>query len=239
MNKGFYEEIQTEIKALMDNKNYDEAQRLILNELNMPYVPASFEKEMQIYLNEIKAVKKENTKILSAEDIIEGLNGNEAMQLQAINALNQANCRQFIDEIQDYFNSKPHLNLQALLIDTLIDQQLMDEFTVFKDDVEITFIPRYVEKPSDTDGFTEAEKCFESWFGSDNPSFVELCRQYLIQETFLMLPLAYEQDEGLLLALSIAEAVSESLDDGATFACLKKKMDLPYQMKLPLKSNNN
>lgn len=238
MNKSFYTETQMEIQALMEQKKYDEAKQKILNELSMPYIPAFFEEELKSYLKEIKAEEKD-IKFLSAEDIIEGLSGNDAMQLQAINALNQMNCRQFIDEIQHYFNSKPHPNLQALLIDTLIDQQLMDEFTVFQNDVEITFMPRYVEKPSDTDGFIEAEKCFESWFGNDDPSFVELCRQYLIQETFLMLPLAYEEDEGLLLAISIVEAVSASLDDGASFASLKAKLDLPYKMKLPLKSNNN
>lgn len=238
MNKSFYTETQMEIQALMEQKKYDEAKQKILNELSMPYIPAFFEEELKSYLKEIKAEEKD-IKFLSAEDIIEGLSGNDAMQLQAINALNQMNCRQFIDEIQRYFDSKPHPNLQALLIDTLIDQQLMDEFTVFQNDVEITFMPRYVEKPSDTDGFIEADKCFESWFGNDDPSFVELCRQYLIQETFLMLPLAYEEDEGLLLAISIVEAVSASLDDGASFASLKAKLDLPYKMKLPLKSNNN
>lgn len=239
MNKSFYDEIEMEIQALMDKKDYDEAKRIIDNELKMPYVPASFEERMKAYLNEIKALKKDSPKILSAEDIINGLKGNDAMQLQAITALNQVNCRQFTEEIQSYFDTKPHPNLQALLIDTLIDQQLMDEFTVKKEDVEITFMPRYVEKPADTDGFVEAEKCFENWFGNDDPSFVELCRQYLIQETFLMLPLAYEEDEGLLLAISIVEAVSASLDDGASFNALKAKNDLPLAMKLPLKSNNN
>ena len=125
------------------------------------------------------------------------------------------------------------------MIETLIDQQISNEFRILYEGQEIVFIPRYAEKPQDTEGFVEAKRLLSKWFESSNPSFMKLCEQLLIQECFLMLPMAYDFMEAESLALSIVESVSNLLDEGETMNELMKDLGIQDFMKFPLKSNNN
>ncbi len=240
MQDNVYDEILEEIKNCMQKQDFEKALRLVLNELEMPYIPCEFETHLLQMKTELEQRTKDHPSgRLSEEAILDGLNGTLLEQLQAVEALHHCRCEEFSQEIQAYFNRHPHPNLQALLIETLIDQRIMTDFTIEHEGMQITFIPRYVEKPQDTDGFVEAEACLAHWFESEDPSFLALCRQLLAQETFLMLPLAYEAEEGKMLALSIAEEVSRSLDAGKTFEQLKKALNLTDLTLLPLRRNNN
>lgn len=240
MIESYYDEILDEIEMCCMRNENDRALRLIENELSMPYVPSDFEKRLKELKIEIKAeLNGAMEKLPGMEEVEAGLKGDAASQLKAVEALSQLNCRHYIDWIQDYFDTHPHPSIQALLIETLIDQQISDEFRILFEGQEIVFIPRYAEKPQDTEGFLEAKRLLDHWFESNDPSFLKLCEQVLIQECYLILPLAYDEMEAESLALSIVESVSFLLDEGTTFYELKKKLNIRDFVKFSLKSNNN
>lgn len=239
MENNYYTEIIASIETCLEEGQFSEADRLIQNELKMPYIPHEIEEKLKKLQIEVRANTVKRPTILTTDEIASGLKGELSLQLQAIEALHHHNCRDLLDEIQSYLNQHPHPNLQALLVDTLIDQQITDEITIEHYGNEICFVPRYVEKAHETDGYMLAENYLKEWFESDNPSFLMLCMQLLMQETFLMLPMAYEADEALLLALAIVDAVSLSMDDGKTLERLKNHLNLQDCVMLELKSNNN
>lgn len=239
MENNYYDEILHEIEETLQKADFDKAHRLILNELEMPYIPIEIEKQLNTLLLEVRSHRTGKSGAMNLDEIEQGLKGDFKEQLKAIEALNHCNIRDFTEEIQAYLNTHPHPNFQALIVDTLIDQQLMQEFTMDHYGVEITFIPRYVEKAEDTDGFCTAAALLKQWFENEDPTFLQLCMQVLIQETFLMLPMAYEQDEGQMLALTIVNWVSQSMDEGNTFEKLKNHLKIKDCVMLELKSNNN
>ncbi len=226
METNYYEEILNKITEMINDNQLDQATRLIKNELDMPYIPADVEKLLHELEKDVRSKKTSSLKLLSQEDIEEYLMGDPSMQLQAVEALNHYHARPFMGAIQHFFDGNPHLNLQSLLIETLIDQMISDEVTVERDGQTITFIPRYAEKPAETDGYNSAFKYLCEWYENEDPSFLNLCHQCLIQQCYLILPQAYEEDDALHLALSIVKEVGSYFDDDSIFESLLEKTGL-------------
>ena len=44
---NWYEEIITEIRQLIEQKQYEQASALVTKELSMPYIPSDIEKQLQ------------------------------------------------------------------------------------------------------------------------------------------------------------------------------------------------
>ena len=240
MDNNYYEQILKEIDEKINAGKLKEANHLLQNELNMPYIPLDVESSLKERLVDVRAqCNSQPLRLLSSEEILSYLDQDLEMQLEAVQALNHYNCRPFLEQIQQYFDRKPHSNLQALLIDTLIDQEISEELTVHHCGQMITFIPRYVEKAEMTDGFVMAKQFLETWFESNNPSFLQLCIQVLIQEAFLMLPLSYEENEAEILAMSVVNFVSKSMDDGKIFKRLKHDLKIKDCFIFMLNVNNN
>ena len=66
--KQYYQLMQFRINALLDLKQYEEAKRKVLNELEMPYIPSDFE----IFCNEItkKCLCRKNVEIFLLRRLI-------------------------------------------------------------------------------------------------------------------------------------------------------------------------
>lgn len=217
---NYYEECLAQIKHLIEQEDYQHAEQLLNEELSMPYIPSSIEAQLLQLKRDVQAVQsKEKFHGLLPHEIEVGLiHENPVVQLRAVHTLSELNCRNYLDAIQAFFDSKPDHKIQALMIDILIEQQINEEFELEVDGMQMSFIPLYQERVDETDGFQQAKQYLESWFENDNPALLNMCMQMLIQECFLMLPMAYEKEEGLGLAFSIAEVVSNSLDFGESFA---------------------
>lgn len=212
---NYYDEILDKITELIGDKRLDEANALILAELNMPYVPVEFEtklKEFKITIKELKNDTKPHE--LDLEQIESYLYGDDEQQLIAVNQLNQANLRLYLDLVKAYLVSQPSQAAAALLIDSCIEQAI-DELLIYKkDDLEYEFTPRDLERPFDSGGFHVAIEYLSRWFENDDPSFFELCSQQLIHDTFHFLPLSYDESEGYDLALHVAKVVFGLMNRG-------------------------
>ncbi len=231
MEKNYYDECILKIQNCLSQNKLDEAEKMLNEELSMPYIPAYAEKQFLDLKKQLHGLqtKVNFSGILPQEIEASLLSDDPVVQLRAVHTLSGFSCRNYVDAIQAFFDTKPDQKIQALMIDILIEQQIFEEFEIEVDGMQMSFIPLYQERPDETDGFVSAKQLLETWFENDNPALLNMCMQMLIQECFLMLPLSYEEEEGLSLALSIAELVSKSLDDGASFA--KIALQLPDNVK--------
>ena len=112
---NWYEEIITEIRELIEKKEFEQASLLVRKELSMPYIPADIEKQLHALAKDIRYGTSENRNVQesSLDQLLIDLHGDASHQLSAVNVLCNRNLRQLIEEIQDYFNSDPFPQAQA------------------------------------------------------------------------------------------------------------------------------
>ena len=156
---NYYEEILKEIKECIENKEYEQARRLIENELSVPYVPRDVERQLQEFLNTVKEASFMPIS-LTDEDIEKYLFMDEVHQLMAVDGLNKRNLREYIDLCQKYLSSQGYINAKALLIDSLIRQGINHEFSYGED----SFNPKEIMRPEESAGFLSGLKAIQERF---------------------------------------------------------------------------
>lgn len=212
---NWYEEIITEIRELIEKKEFEQASLLVRKELSMPYIPADIEKQLHALAKDIRYGTSENRNVQesSLDQLLIDLHGDASHQLSAVNVLCNRNLRQLIEEIQGYFNSDPFPQAQALLINAIASQQITEEFTVIKDGLEYTFDGDCVTPVDECEGFLEARSFLQQWLGNKYPSVYELAMKVLVNAVYMNLPLTYEKEEGKDLAYECACQVADMLSD--------------------------
>lgn len=219
MEQNYYEECIAKISAFLQEGKLQEAESLLKEELSMPYIPAFAEKQFVELERQLHGLlsKPGFNGVLPSEIEESLLSEDPQRQLLAVHTLAQYSCRSYIEVIQAFFDLKPDPKIQALMIDILIEQQINEEFDIEHEGMQLTFIPLYQERPHETDGYLKSVELLNEWFENENPTLCAMCQQVLIQECFLMLPMAFDEEEALSLVLSIVEYVSNSLDDGLSY----------------------
>ncbi|MDD6467088.1 MAG: hypothetical protein PUF50_02790 [Erysipelotrichaceae bacterium] len=155
-------------------------------------------------------LKKETQKrlFLTEEEVDEYLQGDPEQQFLAVHFLKQFNLRDHLDQIQKYLmlDKRDPFSVSEL-VEACIEQQIMEELTMTREGMEITFIPHYLEMPKDQDGFQVAKAQLNRWFEQNEPDFAHMCQEVLLMEARLQLPLMWEEADGFLVALSVARYV--------------------------------
>ena len=204
----FEKEVLSKIELLFRAEKYVEALDTINAELRVPYV----EKEFKIILEQKKEQletilmlnQAETPKPLSDEEVQEYLFENKNYQEVAITFLSKSNIRHYLDLVQKYLLwDKKNKLVTSLLISICIEQQILNELKMIKDDLDVSFTPHYLEMPEDGDGVQLAIEYFERWFGNKEVSLVYMCTEVLKMESLLMLPFAIDPDESLFVSLAI------------------------------------
>ena len=174
---NYYDEIIEKISSLIDEKNYDLADRLISDELAVPYVPR--EVEEKLYRLKKRIMKDPVSRIISDEEIEEFLfQGDPQHQLIAVNELNDKNLRQYIGICERYLASEGYANAKALLADSLIRQEIDHLFHFRKGNDIILFRPSLFTVIEASEPFLSASgKLFEDYM--KEPSKLQLARQLL------------------------------------------------------------
>lgn len=229
---NYYDEILDEIKQLINNGQNDLAYSKILNELNMPYIPSDIEKKLQELYQEVKFVNRK-TKVFDDERIEEYLSHNDESTLLAIDRLAKLNVRNYLKSIKNFLINDPNKYAAGLLIDILIEQNINEEIEFHKDGVVYNFIPSYLTSCKDNKAYSIAYVHLAKWL-ENNPSYLKMADQLLIQQMFLALPLCIETDEAIELAYSILYKVCELMDDLDTFSIISKTFGLNYLKKFDI-----
>ena len=191
---NYYEEILNEIEENIDNGQFLEAERLIRNELSVSYIPRDVERKLNEYLSRIRRDSFEK-RSLSDEQIEDYLQKDEIHQLMAVDELNKKNLRNYVDTVQSYLSGDGYLNGKALLIDSLIRQEINCDF-IYNGEI---FNPSKIIVPEKSEGFLSALELIRERFMKD-PSMMAMAEQLLYKEALMALPETLNKEEGIAIA---------------------------------------
>ncbi|MDD6258611.1 MAG: DUF3196 domain-containing protein [Erysipelotrichaceae bacterium] len=211
---SYYDEILEEIQDLMDENKNEEAMQIVKKELSMPYIPSDVEPQLKKLKRELDyrcSLDRQRTEV-SSDALLEKLYGKEAEQLSAAAALSSRNLREFLPEIQNWLEDNPFPEAAALMIEAIAEQDIKDDFTLRTNDVEYDFYGDSVTPVAESEGFLEADKLLYDWLGMKHPDLYEMARTLLIHEVYMFLPLSYEKEEAVHLALDVCEQVCTLMD---------------------------
>ena len=129
MSQNFYKQTIEDIRKLIKEEKIETAKQIVDQELNMPYIPAKYEKTFlelqgQINFKLISDIGPNNNKTI--EWVIEKLFGNEKQQIMALENLNKYNLRTINDKLKERIQSwKPKDKFkQAYLFELLSEQEI-------------------------------------------------------------------------------------------------------------------
>lgn len=208
---NYYDEIINKIENLIDNQEYDEALRLVKNELDVAYIPKDIEEKLHEFLYNLQ-VHTYKTKTISDEDIEKFLNMDEAHQLLAVNELDHKNLRDYIALCQKYLNSSGFKNGKVLLIDSLIRQEINHEFTYDDSSLTYEFNPSNLKPIEQTDGYLKCLKMLEDHYMKE-PSFLIMAKQLLAKEALSILPLSIVEEESEYVFKKITDYIYNALNN--------------------------
>ena len=141
------------------------------------------------------------------KDSFRNLFMDEVHQLMAVDGLNKRNLREYIDLCQKYLSSQGYINAKALLIDSLIRQEINHEFSYGED----SFNPKEIMRPEESAGFLSGLKAIQERFMKD-PSMMRMAEQLLYKEVLLALPKALDHDEGIRVSDKIIEYILKAFE---------------------------
>lgn len=203
---NYYDELIENIDKYIKEKDYDQAKSLILNELNLAYVPRDIEDKLNNYLSTIKEATYA-LKSLTDEDISAYLKASYEKQLIACDELGKRNLRDYIDVCNNYLKSNGFKNAKALLIDSLIRQEINYAFEYVNDSSLLAFNPSKLKVIEETDGFINAKAKLEENYMKD-PSKVQMGLELLYKEALLSLPAEISEN--------VAEKIITYIDEAFT-----------------------
>ena len=203
---NYYEEILKEINDNIDEGHYEQAKRLIENELSVSYVPRDTEEKLKELLGRIRN-ETYSPKALSDEQIEEYLGKDEVHQLMAVQELDKKNLRDHIDLVQEYLKGNGFINGKVLLIDSMIRQEINYDFS-YRDE---TFNPSKIIKVEESAGFLSGLQAIRQRFMKD-PSMMHMAEQLLYKEVLLALPETLDHEDGLNAADKITEYILKAFE---------------------------
>lgn len=207
---NYYEEILQKIDELMDSKDYEQAKRIILNELDIAYVPRDFEEKLNDYLAKINT-KTFKVKQVSDEDIETFLFEDQSHQLIAVDELNKRNLRDFDELVDKYLKEGSFKNAKVLLIDSLIRQSIDKEYTFIDGDSSITFNPSKLVCPEECQAYKKGQEVLSDYYLKE-PSKLKMAMDLLFKEIMMSLPNNLDDKDGELIANKIIEFINKAFE---------------------------
>ena len=129
MSQNFYKQTIEDIKKLIKEDKIETAKKMVDKELNMPYVPAKYEKiflelQGQINFKLISDIGPNNNKTI--EWVMEKLFGNEKQQIMALENLSKYNLRTIKNKLKERIQSWKQKDKfkQAYLFELLSEQEI-------------------------------------------------------------------------------------------------------------------
>ena len=204
---NYYDEILEKIADLIDQKDFDEAKRLLLNELEMPYIPKDIETKLHELLEEVK-VSDNKREYITDEQLEEMLNGDAQHQLIAVNELDHRNLRDYIDLCEKYLKGNGYVNAKSLLIDSLTRQAIDYDFLYADGERNIIFNPKNLIPADETEFFKKTLYLLQEDLMKE-PSKLQMAQQLLYKEVLLALPEMIDEK----MSENYAEKIEKFIED--------------------------
>ena len=207
---NYYEELIEKIRKLIDEEKYEQADRLIINELEMPYIPKEIEGKLNHLYRELQYLNPVQ-KRMKDEEIERFLFSDNDHQLLAVSELDHRNLREYIPLCEKYLSSDCFRNARSLLIDSLIAQQIDHIFHCCTGDENISFNPSAMKRVSETFEYGYCLRQIKETFLKE-PSKAKLAEQLLYKEFLMALPLVIEEEECDSLTEKIVNFIDKAFD---------------------------
>lgn len=183
--KQYYQLMQFRINALLDLKQYEEAKRKVLNELEMPYIPLDFEIFLKNCLKEIDFYLNEDKFTLQVKDLQRLDQLDDAHLLIILPQLKNFNLYPYLDKIQTLFLRQDIQDMtKSLLLATLSDLKIDYEFAVFKNNVQYLIHPIELKDLREYPSFQYLQNLIQQKANefemSDYTNFKQLIETYLL-----------------------------------------------------------
>lgn len=203
---SYYEDVLKKAEDHIAEEDVQSAFHILEEELSMPYIPKPYEERLIELYNQCRAQLRERQTFrrFDETEIETLLEGSLDEQFLAIEQLKKSNIRNHIEEIRSYLLKKPQPVVRSCLIEAMIEQNISEELTTEIDGLEVTFVPCFVELPSESEGVEKAVANLREWFESDDPTFTMMCVESLLKEAYLRMPFSIEEEEAFDLAVDIA-----------------------------------
>lgn len=207
---NYYDELLDKINSLIQKEHYSEAEKLIEDELSVAYIPRDVEEKLHSFKQTVQQNVIFNNS-LNDDQIENYLFLDESHQLLAINELNKRNLRNYKDLCNRYLKSDGYKNAKVLLIDSLIRQEINDDFSYIDEEMILDFNPSLLLPVEKTDGFIRAISELQEIYLKE-PSMYQMAIDLLYKECLLSLPVLFNEEEGKQLALKISDFIRNAFD---------------------------
>lgn len=226
----YYDVVALYLTSLKELEEFEEAIDLLIEELSMPYIPYQYESLFNEAYDEILLAKQEanysietKNQIFSIEEIAVLLDKddcNEDLLYMAIDQLQQLNIRLIIPAVQRFLlDPQKHSFAKSLIIEILIEQQIDEEMSVYKNGMTYDFNPSYLPLVLEQTSYEGIYRLLERELEDNNPSLLSLCQEYLEFVLYSFFPKEIYEDEYASYAaaiqyyLSVLQSIDVSMND--------------------------
>lgn len=215
MAVNYYQTIVNHIEKLIKNKDFIRANRIIEEELSMPYVPQDVLMKLQ-QLNEVckfNLAEEKKSEILSPEEVYRFLKEGKGKAYKALETLSMANIRNYLQIIKDLLvDESVNRVLKSLLIEQLQIQQIGNIINFTNDNQVYSVIPAQIPSPLLQQNYSNISKKLELLIES-NPSFLQQCQMVLINVIYDRYPFLIKDEETDEITYSIIAYVYKAYQD--------------------------
>ena len=229
LSENYYDEILAEIRRFTGEENWEEAARLLEEELSMPYIPSGLLKELEQLNDTVRShlVKEKPSTLISPDELLEYLTRDTESAFAALETLRNGNIRRYCDPIQEYLLLEKGDNLlKALLLELCALQQVSVPLFVKRNGRMEEYIPSELKSVRKSEILPETVEVLKEFLENDNPSFLEQCLQVLVQYLYSIYP-----EKSALTARQMALAIIKYVfkaygdDEGFTDFCRRKEIE--------------
>ena len=229
MSENYYDEILAEIRKFTTEENWEEAARLLEQELSMPYVPSGVLRELEQLSDTVKShlVKEKPNTLIKPDELLEYLTSDTESAFAALETLRNGNIRRYYDPIQKYLLLEKGDNLlKALLLELCALQQVSVPLFVKRNGKMEEYTPSELKPVMESEILPETVDLLRDYLENDNPSFLEQCLQVLVQYLYSIYPEKAELT-ARELALAIIKYVFRAYGDDEGFEdfCKRKEIE--------------
>ncbi len=207
----YYDVVSMYVTALKELGDFEEAIRILIEELSMPYIPYEYEMMFNTAYDEVLLEKQEalyqvesKNQIFSIEEIAQILKNkecNDDLMYMALDQLQQLNIRMILNVVRDYLiDPSKHFFAKTLLLEILIDQQVDEELEIEKLGQYYSINPYYMPLVLQQDCYQGTIKYLQNYLEDENPALYEQCVEFLEFVLYAIYPKELYDDEYNILA---------------------------------------
>lgn len=195
----YYDVVAIYVSILKELEEYEDAINIIVEELNMPYIPYEYETVFNAAYDELLLAKQEANAGSSLyhqvfkEEEIESLllkdDVSEDLLYMAIDQLESMNIRYFVPAIRVFLkNKKKSGYIKSLLMDLMILQEIDEDMEVYKNGIVYDFNPSLSTHVLEQVAAIQIDQLLSDNIEDENPSLYLLCQQFLSLYLYTIYP---------------------------------------------------